>query len=146
VQISTVRSGIAAWIAAHITDDRLTCYGFMPKKVVYPAYCVGEVDLDLRVVMARKMRATISTYVFTGDADYEAAQSLLDGYISLEGAGSILVALWAGRARASSPAMDGLVDTCSVTDVTGYRLYPLGETMSFGAQIMLDVVGRTATT
>jgi hypothetical protein len=127
-----------------VSDTRLTCCGYMPLKVSPPMFCVGGVELDPHFTARARDAAYITGYVFTAMTDDQEGQELLDTYLSKTGVDSIRAALNAAGGKGSATALSGAADTMTIKKIEGYRTYPVGETMLFGAQIILHVIGPTS--
>jgi hypothetical protein len=113
----------------------------MPLRPVPPALCVAGAELDPHFTARARDAAYITAYLLTSVADDEAGQRLLDEYLSKGGAKSVRAALLAAGGRGATQALSGAAESMTVERVEGYRLYPIGDAMMFGAQIVLRVIG-----
>lgn len=141
MQLGLVRAAIATAVRTAALDDDIECYGYMPLKPVPPAFCVSGAEIDPHFTARARDSALVTAYVFTSVADDAGGQELLDAYLSKGGTQSVRAALNLSGGRGAATALGGTADTMTIVRVEGYRMYPVGETMLFGAQIILRVIG-----
>lgn len=138
-----IRAVRAALAAACGGIDGLTCTGYVPDAVAEPHFYAGEVEIDVNNAFGRGGHdvARVTCRVLVSRADDLAGQALLDTYLSRTGASSIRAALNTARGAPGQLALDGTCDDFSIDRIQGYRLYQVGETQYFGAEIIVRVIG-----
>lgn len=140
MDVSAVRAALADAVRDPIVVG-LNALGYEPDAVPEPVFCAGEVEIDPNFVFGGAYDMTVVCRLYVSRADDKAGQQLLDAYLSKTGSKSVVAALRAARGAPGSPALGGVADDLNVTAINGYRLYQVGETQFFGAELRVRVIG-----
>jgi hypothetical protein len=119
-------------------------YHGVPDSMDIPCLCVGEVQITPSRTMGNsagpgmeEMVVTIS--VFTGTAEDESGQRLLDALISRNG--KVRKALWDMRGDPGLPALGGAADDLYLFDISGYGMISIGDNGTlYGATLSVRVI------
>jgi hypothetical protein len=148
MRISLVRRRLAAAVeSVAVTTElgeivRLACFGYVPDAVVVPCFYAGEVTIDPLVTFGTADNADITCRVLTSHSDDAQGQYLLDELLRRSGASSVRAALQTARGAPGEYALDGACDDFVVRAVQGYRLYRVGDTPYFGAELVIRAHGN----
>lgn len=140
MQISLVRNALADAVRDPIVPG-LNALGYVPDTVPAPCFYAGEVDIDPNFVFGGAYLATVTCRLLVSRTDDQSGQQLLDEYLSRTGPKSVIAALLAARGAPAEPALGGLADDLLIESIGAYRLYLVGETQFYGAEIRVRVVG-----
>lgn len=138
MDISRVRQGIAD-AAASVAG--LRCFGYVPDSITPPVFYAGEVEIDPEQTFGPMDKVQITCRVLVSRSDDRTGQKLLDGFLKRTGPTSIRAALAAARGAPGQAALGGVCDDMHVRRIQGYRLYRIGETAYFGAEIIVEAIG-----
>lgn len=137
--MAAVRTGLAA---AAATVAGLTTYPYVPDSVAEPCFYPGGYEIDFDQAFARGLDVVNFTcYVLVSRADDVTGQARLDGYLKGSGATSLKAALEAARGAPGQLALSGAADDLHVTRVEGYGQYTIGDTVYYGAKLLVTVIG-----
>lgn len=136
MRLSLVKKGIAA---AAATVEGLNTYAFVPDSVEVPCLYAGEADVRYDTTFGGDYDVVITCYVFTSVSDDESGQELLDELLADEGASSVKAAIEGTPGIAQT--LGGVCDDVHIPNVTGYRMYQVGEKNYFGAKLPVRVIG-----
>ncbi len=94
MDISAVRSGLAAAAADAAGSTGLTCLSYVPDAIATPMLFPADIEQDFTGAMARGMDTlTVTVRVLVSRADDRAGQELLDSFLSGSGAASLKAAI-----------------------------------------------------
>lgn len=117
-------------------------YG-VPATMHLPCLCVGEVQISPNGTFGGEhsgmetMVVTVSA--FTGTAEEESGQRLLDALLSRKGV--VRQALWDMRGAPGESALDGAADDLSLFDISGYGMISVGDNGEmYGANLSVRVI------
>lgn len=145
--IQSVRQAISDAVDAGIAGVdgmwNLTCTPYVPDAVTVPHFYAGEVEIDVNNAYGSGGydQARITCRVLVSRADDKTGQALLDELLSRTGTNSIRAALNIARGAPGQAALSGTCDDFSIDRIQGYRLYQVGDTQYFGAEIVVRVIG-----
>lgn len=136
MDISAVRSGLAAAAGTVVSDPPLTAIGYVPDSIPAPCVFPAEVETDFTGAFARGLdELMVTVRVLVGNADDLSSQELLDGYLSGSGPASLKQALEADG------TLGGVCDDLMVLRIQGYRYYEHAGTRYLGAELIVKVIG-----
>lgn len=139
MNVKSIKKGIAA-AAAEV--DGLTTYAFSPPRIEPPSFFCGEVDIDYHETYGGDVSMVIMGYLMTSTAEDEAGQELLDRYLSIGHAGSVVDAI---EGTPGNPqTLGGVCDDLVIMKATGYRQYQVGEKNYYGVKLPIQVIGARA--
>jgi hypothetical protein len=132
--VPAIREAIAAAVRANEWTEagyRVNATGMWPASVVPPAFAIMDVEADDHASMGPEEAADLrmTGRLAVGTAESQAAQKVLDTYLSRGHANSVLDAI---------EAAEGLDITCTGFD--GYRLFEWAGRSYFGAEIEIEVM------
>lgn len=137
--MQAVRQGLASAAAA---ISGLTTYPYVPDSVTEPCFYPGGYEIDYDQTFARGMDAVEFTcYVLVSRADDMGGQARLDGYLKGSGSTSLKAALEAARGAPGQLALSGAADDLHVHRAEGYGQYTIGDTVYYGAKLLVTVIG-----
>lgn len=139
MDIAAVRAGLAA-AAATITG--LTTYAYVPDSVTEPCFYPGGYEVDFDRAFVRGLdEVNFTCYILVSRADDATGQARLDAFLKGSGATSLKAALEAARGAPGQLALSGAADDLHVTRVEGYGQYTIGDTVYYGAKLLVTVIG-----
>lgn len=141
MQISEVRAALAAAAGDATSDPPLLALGYVPDNILAPCVYVDDIDIDCNWTHGGDDKVDFTLRVLVSRTDDEAAQKLLDGYLSRTGAASIRAALLAARGIPGEAALGGLCDDFNVSKIAGYRWYEHAGVKYVGAEIKVTAYG-----
>ncbi|MEU1602685.1 hypothetical protein [Micromonospora matsumotoense] len=139
MNISEVRQELANAAAA---VPGLIGYGYSPDSITVPCFVPTEVELEVNQSFGGYDKATITCHVLVSATDDKFGQKQLDELLSRTGPRSVRAALNAARGAPGEYALNGAADDFTVTRIQGYRRYVFGDTSYFGAEIVIEVLGK----
>lgn len=136
MNVLSIKRGIAD---AAGTVAGLQTYAWCPAAIEPPAFYCGEVEIRYHETYGGDAELTVMGYLLTSTAEDEGGQALLDGYLSVGTATSVVDAIEGtpGNAQTLGGACDDLV----IMQATGYRMYQVGEKNFYGAKLPIRVIG-----
>jgi len=136
VNVSSVKKGIAAAAAA---VNGLNTYAFCPDAVETPCLYTAEVDVAYHRTYGGDAQLLVTCYLLVSSAEDESSQALLDKYLSVGNAESVVDAI---EGTPSNPqTLGGACDDLVVMTANGYRKYQVGTDWFFGAKLPVQVIG-----
>lgn len=145
MNLKTVKKEIATAVKANVVSPvgtpGLETFGYCPDLVPEPCFYVGEAEIEPHRTFAGSADARLTCRLLVGKGEDEAAQGLLDEYLSDTGTASVLVALEKARGAPGQLALNGAADDVMVERITGYRMYEHADKRYFGAEIIVKVIG-----
>lgn len=135
MNVLSIRQGLATRAA---TVAGLNSYAYCPAAVEVPCFYSGEVQVNYHRTNGGDAEVIVTGYLLTSTAEDEAGQALLDGYLSLGNAASVIDAIEGtiGVAQTLGGACDDLV----IMQATGYRMYQVGEKNYYGCKLPITVI------
>lgn len=141
MNVGAVKEGLALAVRAAIPS--LNCFGYVPDSCPEPCFYTGEVDIEFDKTFGRGTdEMTITCRVLVSRADDRSGQRALDRYLAGSGPHSIKAALETARGAPGEAALGGLADDLHLMRVQAYRMYQVGETYYYGAELVVRVIGR----
>ncbi|NMO52028.1 hypothetical protein HH310_12575 [Actinoplanes sp. TBRC 11911] len=136
MNVLSIKKGIAA-NARQVKG--LTAYAFCPDAIEPPTFYCGEVEIKYHQTYGGDAEVMVMGYLLTSHAEDEAGQALLDQYLSVGTAKSVVDAIEGlpGNPQSLGGACDDLV----IGNATGYRTYQVGTGTFYGAKLPITVIG-----
>ncbi|GGS87645.1 hypothetical protein GCM10010156_52700 [Planobispora rosea] len=140
MDIGAIRDAIADAVRDAI--PRLNCFGYCPDSIPEPCFYVGEVDIEFDQAFGRGLdELMVTCRLLVSRSDDRAGQAALDRHLAGSGPHSIKAALGAARGAPGEMALGGLADDVHLQRVQGYRMYQVGDTYYYGAELVVRVIG-----
>lgn len=136
MNVLSIKRGIADAASA---VDGLQTYPFCPNAVEPPCFYTGEAEIRYHETYGGDAEVTVMGYLLTSTAEDEDGQALLDTYLSVGTASSVVDAI---EGTPGSPqTLGGACDDLVIMQATGYRTYQVGEKTFYGAKLPIRVIG-----
>lgn len=119
------------------TIPELRCFEYVPDSITPPTFYPVEVEIDYDRAFNRGMdELTVRCHLLVSSASDRSGQRLLKGYLAGSGPMSLKAALQTDR------TLNGACDDLRVRRVAGYRLYQVGTTTFYGAELDIHIIGE----
>jgi hypothetical protein len=137
MNVLSIKRELAAAAAA---VDGLQTYAFCPAAVEVPCFYTGETEIRYHETYGGDATVTVMGYLLTSTAEDESGQALLDTYLSVGNAGSVVDAI-EGTPDTGPQTHGGACDDLVIMQATGYRTDQVGEKSYYGAKLPIQVIG-----
>lgn len=136
MNVRSIKKGIAEAASA---IEGLNTYPFCPDAVEAPCLYAGEVDVAYHRTYGGDAQVVVTVYLLVSTAEDEDSQGLLDEYLSVGNANSVVDAI---EGLPGNPqTLGGVCDDLVIGTASGYRKYTVGTDTFFGVKIPVQVIG-----